>query len=252
MNIIVKQYLPSCKQKYIFNNYKHLSTYRTYKPNIPAYLHDRPRSVVIHCLDRMSKVNRYTVQDCTEGVFEVLKDTGKKHTVNFGMTTENNMPSCTCMDWQRHQIPCKHFFSVFVNRPNWQWESLPTTYLQGPYLSMDTMALTTHVGFTMAESHGNDAEQAYEVRDDQSCSEEQEHTMQSSVTDQSSISETPQNNDDQAHKDSLSNTVYICNSYTGQLGNRDLLLNKPLPTYVIFADISQDSWRKTQDNTQTN
>ena len=142
----MEQYLPSCKQKYLFNNYRQLSSYRMYKANIPAYLHDRPRSVVIHCLNRMTKVNRYTIQDTMEGdgIFEVLKDTGSKQTVNFGLAVEDKMPSCTCMDWQRYHIPCKHFFAVFHHRPNWQWECLPAAYLQGPYLSMDTTVLSTH------------------------------------------------------------------------------------------------------------
>ena len=158
MCIIVEQYLPSCKQKYLFNNYRQLSSYRMYKASITAYLHNRPRSVVIHCLNRMTKVNRYTIQDTMEGdgIFEVLKDTGSKQTVNFGLAAEDKMPSCTCMDWQRCHIPCKHFFVVFHHRPNWQWECLSAAYLQGPYLSMDTTVLSTHA---ISQEHGNDAVQ---------------------------------------------------------------------------------------------
>ena len=53
-----------------------------------------------------------------------------------------NMPECTCKDWTRWHIPCKHFFAVFNHFPNWGWASLPTTYLENEYLTADSAVLT--------------------------------------------------------------------------------------------------------------
>ena len=49
ITLLVENYLPCCKQKYLVKNYQQSSQYRSYKNFIPSYLHDRPRSVVLHC-----------------------------------------------------------------------------------------------------------------------------------------------------------------------------------------------------------
>ena len=54
------------------------------------------------------------------------------------------MPSCTCKDWARWHIPCKHFFAVFREIPDWSWESLPTGYLSSAYLTTDNEALADY------------------------------------------------------------------------------------------------------------
>ena len=64
---------------------------------------------------------------------------GVVHTINFGK--ESGKPSCTCQDWTRHNVPCKHFFLIFITKIQWGWTSLPQSYLQGPYLSCDNNAL---------------------------------------------------------------------------------------------------------------
>ena len=69
---------------------------------------------------------------------------GKVYTVNFGTTSEDKMPNCTCPDWRTHHIPCKHFFAVFQHRTLWTWNSLPKEYLESAYISIDKAALLTH------------------------------------------------------------------------------------------------------------
>ena len=120
---------------------------------MPTYLHDRPRSVIIHCLDRKAKGDRFSANsihdiDHAIGIFEVEKESGSRKTLNFGQSTEEGMPSCTCKDWQRFHLPCKHFFAVFQHRQEWQWEQLPQTYLQSAYLSTDSDALDRHFEIT--------------------------------------------------------------------------------------------------------
>ena len=115
------------------------SNYRQYKSFVPGYLHDRPRSVIKHCLERKSKSQKYVEDDTrcisdTEGVFEV-KGTGKIHTVRFGTNEEE--PSCTCKDWLKWKVPCKHFFGIFRFYSSWSWSSLPSSYLTSEYLTSD-------------------------------------------------------------------------------------------------------------------
>ena len=130
----------------MLQNFQQSSMYRSYHSHIPSYLHDRPRSVIIHCLDRRTNSSKFLADsihdiDSEKGVFEVEKTSGSKHRVNFGISSSQQMPSCTCKDWLRYHIPCKHFFAIFTHRSAWSWNNLPQTYLQSAYLSTDTQAL---------------------------------------------------------------------------------------------------------------
>ena len=149
ITIIVEIYLPSIKHKYLLQNCQQSSFYRSYKSFTPSYLHDRPRSVILHCLDRRTNSAKFSAESVHEmdeenGVFEVEKTSGDRHTVNFGILNEDNMPSCMCKDWVRYHLPCKHFFTVFMHRKDWPWEKLPQVYLNSAYLSTDTQALHSH------------------------------------------------------------------------------------------------------------
>ena len=149
LTILIERYLPTCKQKYLFQNYRQSPQYRTYKNFVPTYLHNRPRSVILHCLDRKTRSVKFlapAIQDINteRGVFEVSKNSTSKQTVDFGRGESSDMPSCTCKDWQQYHIPCKHFFAVFQHRSEWQWEQLPETYLNSAYLTVDRDALDKH------------------------------------------------------------------------------------------------------------
>lgn len=152
--ILVEDYLPTAYQKYLLQNYKQMSTYRTYNDFVPEFLRDRPKNTILHCLERMARSNKFIASDIVEinqekGIFEVTKTSGGKHRVSFGNDNPESMPSCTCQDWTKWNIPCKHFFAVFKHKPEWQWDKLPTTYRQSPYLSTDTEALKTHLDGTL-------------------------------------------------------------------------------------------------------
>lgn len=120
-------FLPSRKQQYLLQNYQQSSEYRPYHEHIPSYLHNRPRSIIIHCLDRKTNSSKILATDINDvdtdqGIFEIVKLSGKKHTVDFGSVGEL---SCTCKDWIRHQ--------------------LPKEYLQSDYLSSDSSAIGENI-----------------------------------------------------------------------------------------------------------
>ena len=75
-----------------------------------------------------------------EGVFIIRKTDGNQHVINFGQNSPQQMPSCSCKDWIRWHIPCKHFFAVFRLTQEWNWEALPQTYRDSAYLSTDSQA----------------------------------------------------------------------------------------------------------------
>ena len=143
VTLIVETFLPESHQKYLFLNYKQSSQYRQYKSFVPDYLQNRPRSTISHCLERRSKSLKYTIDDVQlnddeNGQFTVKGTSGKCHKVSFAI------PSCTCRDWITWHLPCKHFFAIFRLYPKWNWNSLPKSYQNSPYLSTDDTAITDH------------------------------------------------------------------------------------------------------------
>lgn len=143
ITLIVEVFLPESYQKYLFLNYKQSSQYRTYNSIVPDYLHDRPKTTISHCLERRSKALKYTIEDVVliddeGGVFSVAGTSGKNHSVTF------TQPSCSCRDWITWNLPCKHFFAIFSHYPKWNWNSLPESYLNSPYLSTDHSAVASY------------------------------------------------------------------------------------------------------------
>ena len=155
--MLIEEFLPDAFQKYLFQNFKQTAFNRVYNDFVPSYLHGRPRQVILHCLDRKSSSHKFQEDDIVTvsgkaGEFTVQ---GKKrvHTVDFG--TSSGMPSCTCLDWTKNQLPCKHFFAVFKHKKEWSWNDLPQEYLCKPHISADIKALNTH--FSQSESsNGSD------------------------------------------------------------------------------------------------
>jgi len=141
---LIEEFIPALHYKYVFQNFKQTSLYRTYNPAVvPEYLQCRPRAVILHCLHRKSKSLKYTASDLNEvdgsiGIFEV-KGKNQNHTVDF------SIPSCTCKDWIAHHIPCKHFFAVFYLKESWNWDNLPSLYLNSAHLNIDSDAVAFHL-----------------------------------------------------------------------------------------------------------
>lgn len=58
------------------------------------------------------------------------------------------IPSCTCPDWTHTNYPCKHFFAVFHVYPSWDWNALPSSYLDSPRLKLDSKAVESYFSHT--------------------------------------------------------------------------------------------------------
>ena len=132
----MESFLPENRQKYLFDNFKLGPTYRSYNDNVPQFLQGRPRKVIVHCLQRITKASKFLQSDVSahksDTTHEVYSHaSGKIHTVDV------KQPHCSCKDWLRYNMPCKHMFAVFKHCSECSWDSLPETYKQSEYLSAD-------------------------------------------------------------------------------------------------------------------
>ena len=46
-------------------------------------------------------------------------------------------PTCTCKDWKKFLMPCKHGVAVFEHVPGVSWNSLGEIYTKSPFFSID-------------------------------------------------------------------------------------------------------------------
>ncbi|KAM9345669.1 uncharacterized protein ABDE67_012269 [Symphorus nematophorus] len=63
----------------------------------------------------------------------------QQHSVFLG--SESQMPSCSCKDWQKNLLPCKHFCAVFNLVPGSSWDSLCLSYRENPLFVLDEECL---------------------------------------------------------------------------------------------------------------
>ena len=155
ITLLLESFFPDSHRKYLYMNFSQTSQYRCYKDIVPEYLRDRPRSTIIHCLERKSRALKFSTDDIQEidlvhGIFTVVGSKGTAHTVSFSDLSSDGMPSCSCQDWIQHHLPCKHFFAVFQSCKSWTWHKLPQKYLESPYLCIDHKSLHSH--FTTEEN----------------------------------------------------------------------------------------------------
>jgi hypothetical protein len=83
-----------------------------------------------------------TVVDDVYGKFKVRSqdDSSKFYTLSFG-SVSGDPPSCDCYDWERHRLPCKHFFAIFKNYPLWSFQKLPKSYTESQFLTVDRVGI---------------------------------------------------------------------------------------------------------------
>ncbi|KAL3193796.1 hypothetical protein MRX96_000091 [Rhipicephalus microplus] len=144
----LRTFLSDREQHFHKENLKVSSDYRHYHDAVPEYLHNRPRSVVLHIMSRLAAADDIDQTSVTpgpcQGTFHVKSSSSEEvsHCVDFAE------PSCTCHDFRKHKLPCKHFCAIFLSDKDWGIDNLPEGYRNGPL-----MALDDHV---MAESHGSE------------------------------------------------------------------------------------------------
>lgn len=181
VTVLNEEFLPDMHHKHMFLNHQMLPTYRAYNSFVPSYLHGRPRRVIIHCLERKSNCKKYNkediaIQDAKNGVFTVKGSSENSYTVNFGTTT--NKPSCSCLDWIKWQIPCKHFFAVFMLIPGWNWDALPASYRNNPTISVSASTNTPNQEMDSTD----DTTSTQEVVDNHRLPDDDVCMMESSMT----------------------------------------------------------------------
>ena len=119
--------------RYLESNLRSLSTVWAYDARVPTYLHNQPRHFVKHCMRSLPPVaNDFLASDITETdiATNVVCSGPSQSTVTMTVP----VPSCECVDWDRHYLPCKHMLAIARHH---SWEELPLEYRQFPFFVID-------------------------------------------------------------------------------------------------------------------
>ena len=127
-------------------NVKYSQGYRKYNSEIPSFLVNRPRILVLHCIERIFtakdiKSQHIECTDISKGTFKIKSQSqdGSWYLLSFG--DSETMCRCGCPDWQKWWLPCKHFIAIFNTYPAWQWENLSSLYLPNYWRTIDNSTL---------------------------------------------------------------------------------------------------------------
>jgi len=141
---IICDFIPEQLLSYSRLNFIYSSECKTYNPDVPTFLKDRPRSFVKHCLNSIQAASIYSkehVEVLGKESFKVKSGTTSAwYRVELG--DSERYPSCECVLFKTTFLPCKHFFAVFSHSDK-TWGDLSPVYCQSPYITLDfSVALT--------------------------------------------------------------------------------------------------------------
>ena len=127
---------------FVFFSYilKNLKSYRPYNPSLRQYpwLNNRPKRFMAHCIQKTSLAEDISNDKITqEDELDLVKSStsGETYGVNFG--SDEVLPSCSCYDWKKNLMLCKHMMALMRCRKDITWESLAPAYKNSNFFKID-------------------------------------------------------------------------------------------------------------------
>ena len=139
-------FLPDTINRYTIGNVKISSDFKLYDKSIPTYLHNRPQWFVKHCMQWLhaakigfsgDDVQKLTVSSFLVKGHTFQQDSKERNVYKVFLGSNEQFPSCECVDFKQHCLPCKHIFAIFKVIPGYSWNSLPACFINSPLFSLD-------------------------------------------------------------------------------------------------------------------
>ena len=147
---------------------------------VPTFLRNRPRHFVAHCMKRFLPAVS-DMGDITEqmpGTFRVV--ISDMSYVVVLSPSAHGLPSCSCADWDRFCLPCKHMLAVLRRVHMCSCESLPYRYCSFPQFVLDD----TLVGQRVDRDGENNTTQFYDYDTHSAVTDDDVRTASESNTDE--------------------------------------------------------------------
>ena len=159
LKVVIQEFLPKLSDRYVELNIKYTEKDKKFETVLPPLLKNRPRKIIDHLLDQISKVESAeinSVEIVGGNAFNVtspdLSSIHKlKHRVHLG--DENRFCSCTCNDYRRNRMLCKHFFTV-IDSSKSNFYNISKLFLEHPYLNLYSTLFESKTNETTIVSDG--------------------------------------------------------------------------------------------------
>ena len=141
---------------------------------VPTELHHRPRWFIQHMMSTELKSQDITsdmvIADSQESFRVQSSKTDKWYNVSIG--DDNTFPFCTCRQFMKYFVPCKHFCAVFRHEPNVSFSSLSQRYRDHPLFVVDDECVSSQHSIatadtTLTEGDVPDATVSSQIHDEQ-------------------------------------------------------------------------------------
>ena len=145
LTVIIESFIPKHYSKYVELNIRYGDGCKRYTPRVPEFLRNRPKQVVDMLLDKMYRVtDDIAVRSLGNATFIVESfEEGtrirKEYRTYLGNTDQ--FCSCTCYNFRRYRMLCKHFFAIFQSGKATFYD-LTGLFLNHPYMVLDRKILT--------------------------------------------------------------------------------------------------------------
>ena len=132
--------------RYVEENVRRSGMYRKYNKTLPDWLNDKPYKFTKHCLDRIAsskniRKSDVVVEDKEKNNFRV-RSVGQNNLYSVCLGDDSSLPTCTCDDWRRTLMPCKHMFAIINNVYGMSWKSFSAKYRSSPFLTLDSKVIS--------------------------------------------------------------------------------------------------------------
>ena len=117
LTVIIESFIPKHYSKYVALNIRYGDGCKKYAPGVPEFLRNRPKQVVDMLLDKMYRVTDDIVvrslgnETFIVESFEEGTRIRKEYRTYLG--NSDQFCSCTCYNFRRYRMLCKHFFAIF-------------------------------------------------------------------------------------------------------------------------------------------
>ena len=128
--------------RYVEENIRRFSIYRKYNSTLPYWLRGKPQKFAKHCVERLTsagsiKDEHVTLDENCEKTF-LMKSSNVNDIYIVYLGNESSFLSCTCADWRKSLLSCKHMLSVIIKGVQGaSWNSLSQKYRISPFFQLD-------------------------------------------------------------------------------------------------------------------
>ncbi|KAG0430436.1 hypothetical protein HPB47_022706 [Ixodes persulcatus] len=186
LRVLAEIFFPEKEAQFLRANMSFSPSYRLYHDYVPKFLHGRPPGVTKHIMERLTRASDYGVGDVKagseEGTFLIhsANESCGFHEVNF------HTPSCTCFDFIKSKLPCRHFAAVFLLIDGWNFSRLPVAYRDGPHMTSHTVTSCTSFQVENSASPSEDPVEGVELGLQKASQQSRRH-MKSQIRAQESV-----------------------------------------------------------------